>query len=693
MRVILDRDKSLRDPKLDIAVLRLADVVMVTDCLPLGVITETQRGDDILAVGYPAGILSFISGEIHGFPEEFPQQFFTNAMKAKGQSGGVVYHPTLRRVVGIALGLYHQEIVANGGLAGRFDVLLRQWQALETLNQQAMTRWDTLLQPKPLLSKPIVMTWGGVIAAVVLGVWLLLGRGEQQQTIIAPNSNVTAGNKLIDNTVVNNNPYYSGNNSESGTETLFKSKEQIKKSVVKITSKNNQGTGFIVGLVSDTAYILTVSHVVANDPAPNVEFFGQTREFKARVLGIEGQQENGFALLTVTGSIPSDLIPLYVANKFDLEQGDSVFTFGFPLSGGDWAYDDLSYSSRIAREILFSGSDMKEGNSGSPLIKGDEVVGMVASVMDFAHANSAESIREFLRGAKGGSIVLEHMEKQRKVTIPKLETSDIPATHSEEKAPKKPSNGLIMAIPSPIDNQAKAFLNESSAQLEARNQQLALAEQQRIAAEKAATKAAEDERKQLLAEQQHITSWKNDSKNTQYKVTVTPTAIPECKSGVTEVTDGQKHKLIPTYFCKQSDGTWKEGQIENATTDTHTDNCQKTGGVARLRCLGFGSFVSFAEGSAQVISSAGLLEIENALLDLEKNASILIVGYTDNYEVSTYHTDLSVLRAAAVRQWFEDKGVRKGAIQIRGEVIHLPSSATDVDRRRNHRVDFAGIYE
>jgi tetratricopeptide (TPR) repeat protein len=44
--------------------------------------------------------------------------------------------------------------------------------------------------------------------AILLIMWLLLGRGEQQQTIIAPNSNVTVGNKLIDNTVVNNNAYY-----------------------------------------------------------------------------------------------------------------------------------------------------------------------------------------------------------------------------------------------------------------------------------------------------------------------------------------------------------------------------------------------------------------------------------------------------------------------------------------------------
>jgi len=185
MRVMLQWDKSLRDPKLDIAVLQLADVVTVTDYLPLGVISETQRGDDILAVGYPAGILSFISGEIHGFPEEFPQQFFNNAMQAKGQSGGVVYHSTLHRVVGIALSLYRHEVVANGGLAGRFDVLLRQWQALETLNQQAIVRWDKLLQSNPLLSKSIVMTWSGMIAVVLLGIGLLLGRGcEIGNTII-----------------------------------------------------------------------------------------------------------------------------------------------------------------------------------------------------------------------------------------------------------------------------------------------------------------------------------------------------------------------------------------------------------------------------------------------------------------------------------------------------------------------------
>jgi len=365
-------------------------------------------------------------------------------------------------------------------------------------------------------------------------------------------------------------------------------KDQIKKSVVKITSQGRQGTGFIVGLVSDTAYILTVSHVVASDPAPNIAFFGQPREFKAEILEIEGQQENGFALLTVTGSIPSDTIPLYVANKFDLEQGDSVFTFGFPRSGGNWAYDDLSYSSRIAREILFSGSDMKEGNSGSPLIKGDEVVGMVTSVTDFAHANSSAGIREFLQGAKGGSVVLEQMGKWG---INWRETYD-------------------------------KHLKETSM----------LAEQQRIAAEKAA-KEAEDKRKQQLVEQERIAAEK----------------------------------------------------VENL--------CEQRGGVSCLKRLGFGTFGLFDEGSAQVVISNGLLQIKNALLDLEENASILITGHADDYEINNYNKNLPMLRAAAVRRWLEDNGVRKGAIQIRGEVIHLPSSATDVHRRQNRHVEFTRIYE
>jgi hypothetical protein len=99
-----------------------------------------------------------------------------------------------------------------------------------------------------------------------------------------------------------------------------------------------------------------------------------------------------------------------------------------------------------------------------------------------------------------------------------------------------------------------------------------LAEQQRIAAEK-----AENKQKQQLAEQQHASVWQSTNNNTKYKVSVTPSMTPGCKSTITEVYgDGQKRELIPTYLCKQPDGTWKEEQIENATTDTPSDNYQQS---------------------------------------------------------------------------------------------------------------------
>ncbi|EDN70880.1 secreted protein [Beggiatoa sp. PS] len=89
--------------------------------------------------------------------------------------------------------------------------------------------------------------------------------------------------------------------------------EQIKKSVVKIRSKKREGTGFVVGVADNRAYIITVVHVVEGDPEPTVEFFGN-KELKAQVLNSE-EQGNGLALLLVNGQIPYDAMPLYLAKK------------------------------------------------------------------------------------------------------------------------------------------------------------------------------------------------------------------------------------------------------------------------------------------------------------------------------------------------------------------------------------------
>jgi len=120
----------------------------------------------------------------------------------------------------------------------------------------------------------------------------------------------------------------------------------------------------------------------------------------------------------------------------------------------------------------------------------------------------------------------------------------------------------------------------------------------------------------------------------------------------------------------------------------------KTRDVARLKRDGFGTFILFESGSTTVIPSPGLVEIKTALLDLEHDASILIVGHTDNQGGDAYNMDLSKRRAASVRRWLEDHDVRKGAIYIDGKGFREPkaSNATEAGRRLNRRVDFVRIY-
>ncbi len=226
-----------------------------------------------------------------------------------------------------------------------------------------------------------------------------------------------------------------------------KTTEQIEKSVVRIRAENQkggvkEGTGFVVGVSNDKAYVITVSHVVKGDHNPTVEFF-EDNKFKAELLDSE-PQKNGLALLSVKGLIPYDVMPLYLVKKRNLKSGDALFTIGFPRGGARWARDELSYSGKKMRNLLFSGSEQKGGSSGSPVIKEEQIVAIITSVTNYAYATSAESIREFLDGAKGGKQVVNNMEKWkpstwRETQKARLETFVIfePYRKELEKAEKK----------------------------------------------------------------------------------------------------------------------------------------------------------------------------------------------------------------------------------------------------------------
>ena len=112
----------------------------------------------------------------------------------------------------------------------------------------------------------------------------------------------------------------------------------LQSGVVKVTAKppqgtTNVGTGFIVRVDKDAAYIVTAAHVVAGDTHPKVEFFTKRNlPVTAEVLGLEGNDEvRGLALLVVKGSenFPKGLTALSLAGTARLAEAKTLLSLAF----------------------------------------------------------------------------------------------------------------------------------------------------------------------------------------------------------------------------------------------------------------------------------------------------------------------------------------------------------------------------
>jgi hypothetical protein len=175
--------------------------------------------------------------------------------------------------------------------------------------------------------------------------------------------------------------------------------------VVRITAqvegKRKIGTGFIVQLARDAAYIVTASHVVEGDKNPQVEFSPQRRMLvTASVIGLEGGDQRGLALLVVRGerNLPAGLSALCLAPSIPLELGDDVFVIGFPRIVETVSVIKGNIVARKGRDIFFSGT-IDEGNSGSPVLKEGQVVGLVTEESaPFAQAIPAAMVQIFMEG-------------------------------------------------------------------------------------------------------------------------------------------------------------------------------------------------------------------------------------------------------------------------------------------------------
>lgn len=180
--------------------------------------------------------------------------------------------------------------------------------------------------------------------------------------------------------------------------------DDLKKGVVKITAQadgnTKVGTGFIVRLEKDEAYIVTASHVVEGDPQPKVMFRGkESKSFPAHVKGTKGKDPRGLAVLVVPGDLPQELQALPMSSDFEANGGEGVTVIGFPrMPAVPWAVTPGVVTGQEGEYLVFSGA-AAEGNSGGPVLLNGNVIGVVTEVLSqYGYAVPIPIMRLALRG-------------------------------------------------------------------------------------------------------------------------------------------------------------------------------------------------------------------------------------------------------------------------------------------------------
>ena len=157
---------------------------------------------------------------------------------------------------------------------------------------------------------------------------------------------------------------------------------QVKKGVVKISAqvegKTKVGTGVVVRVDKDAAYIVTAVHVVEGDSKPMVTFFSQPQQpFVAQVAGIEGGDPQGLAALRMAGPIPEGVVALPLDLTTKVVGGEALTFIGFPRTLPPWTVSTGRLSGMKGPTLAFQAL-VEEGHSGGPLLLNGQVIGVVS---------------------------------------------------------------------------------------------------------------------------------------------------------------------------------------------------------------------------------------------------------------------------------------------------------------------------
>jgi Trypsin-like peptidase domain len=182
--------------------------------------------------------------------------------------------------------------------------------------------------------------------------------------------------------------------------------EQLWPGVVKVSAavdgRTRTGTGFIVRLEADAAYIVTAAHVVepANDTPARVEieFWGRPfRPSPAKIAQLE-PDANGIALLIVTGKDNLSAQAAALELGAGANAGDQLVALGFGQGQGRGGAVTRPNVMSAESRVLRLDRKVEEGNSGGPLIRDGKVVGIVmADDRGYGIALSADLVGMVLR--------------------------------------------------------------------------------------------------------------------------------------------------------------------------------------------------------------------------------------------------------------------------------------------------------
>lgn len=181
-----------------------------------------------------------------------------------------------------------------------------------------------------------------------------------------------------------------------------------------INSHKQVGTAFVGCEDKENIYIFTAAHVLGEGKIidVNIKFWKFDNPILAKFLV---RNMDDIAILRIEKNhLPDNFSVLSLAlSSSSLNENDDFTIIGHPSVDGkslEWDYTNTTIKSLVGNKITFEKKLVDSGSSGSPVIRGGQIVGMVTKVGESAYAVPVEYLNLMLRGKKGVECKNEYLE-------------------------------------------------------------------------------------------------------------------------------------------------------------------------------------------------------------------------------------------------------------------------------------------